>query len=300
MEARTLKVPQFSGAPEDFQVWFMQFWAYASLHQFSGALKDTAESSLPANEEEEPGDTKEQKAARKRNLTAMYNFTLAFSTEGLCGMIFKAMTAEWPSGKAHLVIKALNEKYRPKDTISRVELRGMLNKVSMNQKEHPSKLFEELHRIENRFNDPNNRIKIDPEDLIACAIAAAPDKYQSVIAVQSEMKGDLLTLEDVEMAMLNYWRITNKNEEKTEVDEDDQEVILGATDSKNITVKCYQCGKFGHYKTDCWDNPRYEGDIPECYTLKREWYKKKGEVSASAVVGTQGGNKHGTRYEVLF
>jgi hypothetical protein len=31
---------------------FMQFWAYVTLHQFSAALKDTAESSLPVNEED--------------------------------------------------------------------------------------------------------------------------------------------------------------------------------------------------------------------------------------------------------
>jgi hypothetical protein len=96
------------------------------------------------------------------------------------------------------VVKALNEKYRPKDTISRVELRSMLNRVTMSNKAHPSKMFEELRRIENRFNDPSNRIQVDPEDLIACAIAAAPDKYQPMIAVKSGNKGDQLTLEDIE------------------------------------------------------------------------------------------------------
>ena len=122
-------------------------------------------------------------------------------------MIFKAMTDEWPSGLAHLVVKALNQKYRPKDTISRVELRVMLNKVSLSNKAHPSKLFEQLSKIENRFNDPRNKIKIDPEELVACAVSAAPEKYQPVIAVQSQLKGDQLTLEDVETAMLNYWRV---------------------------------------------------------------------------------------------
>jgi hypothetical protein len=240
----------------------------------------------------------------------MGNFTLAFATEGLCGMIFKAMTAEWPTGKAHLVVKALNEKYSPKDTISRVELCNMLNEVEMTEKAHPSKLFEQMHRIENRFNYPNNRIKIDPEDLIACAIAAAPDKYQLVIAVQSKMKGDTLALEDVETAMLNYWRSTNKNENNTQIDEDDYETGLGATEgskqqdesgnSKKAMTTCYQCGKISHYKTDCWDNPEFEGDIPGWFTIKREWYKTKSEVSAVAATGRQGGNKHCTKYEALF
>jgi hypothetical protein len=156
-----------------------------ALHKFSAALKDTAETALPVSKEEDAGDTNEEKATRRRNLMAMCNFMLALATEGLCGMIFKAMTTEWPTGLAHLVVKALNDKYRPKETISRVELRNILNEVKMtNTKAHPSKLFEQLHRIKNRSNDPKNRVKIDPEDLIACAIAAAPDQYQVVIAVQ--------------------------------------------------------------------------------------------------------------------
>jgi hypothetical protein len=119
--------------------------AYATLHKFSPVLKDTAETALPATEEPVADETDNQKKARARNLTAMCNFMLAFATETLLGMIFKSMTDEWPTGLAYLVIKkALNDKYRPKDTISRVELRSMLNRVSMSNKTHPSKLSEQL------------------------------------------------------------------------------------------------------------------------------------------------------------
>jgi hypothetical protein len=109
--------------------------------------------------------------------------------------------------------------------------------------------------------------------------------------------------------MVKYWRITNKGkgEEKDSYnsdDEEDHETNLNATDGEHkdkTTVKCYQCNKAGHYKTDCWDNPNYEGDIPECYVMKKEWCKnKKKEVGAVAATGRLGGNRHGTGYEILF
>ena len=74
-ESKTLKLPQFSGVAGDFQLWFMRFMAYATLHKFAQALKDTPDRHLPANEEEDTAnETDANRDARKRNLTAMYTF----------------------------------------------------------------------------------------------------------------------------------------------------------------------------------------------------------------------------------
>jgi hypothetical protein len=54
----------------------------------------------------------------------MANFTMAFKTEGLLGMIYKAMTKDWPAaGLAYMVIVQLMIKFNPEDRISQVELR---------------------------------------------------------------------------------------------------------------------------------------------------------------------------------
>ena len=76
----------------------------------------------------------------------MYNLTLAFTTESLMSLLFKAQTTAWPNGLAHLVVKELFKKFRPRDTISRVELRSQLNAVSMDKKDNPSTLFEQKAR----------------------------------------------------------------------------------------------------------------------------------------------------------
>ena len=65
-------------------------------------------------------------------------------------LVYKSMTKDWPSGLAHMVVKALFEKYRPQDTATRVELCQMLNKVSMKRHEDPAVLFESISKIENR------------------------------------------------------------------------------------------------------------------------------------------------------
>ena len=111
---KTAKVPQFDSAKSNFQLFWMQFSAYAMLQRFVAVLKEVAEPDLPDNEEEATSDTPAHKAARKRNFMAMYNFTLAFSTEALLSLLYKAQTSEWPGGKAHLVVKELFKKYCPR------------------------------------------------------------------------------------------------------------------------------------------------------------------------------------------
>jgi hypothetical protein len=49
--------------------------------------------------------------------------------------MWKAMTPEWPSGLAHLVVEALFKKYQPQDMITRVELRQILNGIKMKKGE---------------------------------------------------------------------------------------------------------------------------------------------------------------------
>ena len=53
--------------------------------------------------------------AIRRNGVAMANLSMAFTSEGKMGLVYKAMTPEWPGGLAYLVMEALNKKYHPQD-----------------------------------------------------------------------------------------------------------------------------------------------------------------------------------------
>eukprot|EP00957_Ditylum_brightwellii_P199259 15188930-Ditylum_brightwellii.AAC.1 len=68
------------------------------------------------------------------------------------GLIYKSMTTAWPSGQSHIIVIALQEKYAPKDLVSKIELRRDLNAITMKKDEDPDRLFEKLSGLENRYN----------------------------------------------------------------------------------------------------------------------------------------------------
>jgi hypothetical protein len=101
------------------------------------------------------------------------NLTMTFITEGSLGMIYKAMSNhDWPAGLAYQVVVLLFKKFSPDDRISRVELRTMLNAVTMKVNEaDPSVLFEPVSAIQNGYDTVNH--KIDKEELIAVVMGTS-------------------------------------------------------------------------------------------------------------------------------
>ena len=83
--------------------------AYASVHQFTQALKTGGEAAMPvSNDMQVDATTHPQVAkAKKRNAIAMANLTMAFTREMTMGLVYKAQTEEWPRGLAYLVVAAL-------------------------------------------------------------------------------------------------------------------------------------------------------------------------------------------------
>ena len=98
---------------------------------------------------------------------AISHLTLALSSEATMGMINSSMDADWPSRLAWKIVKALFAKFKPEDTMSRVELRSQLNQVGIKEQEDPDNLFEQLAKIENSYNTA--AVKVASENLIAAA-----------------------------------------------------------------------------------------------------------------------------------
>ena len=64
----------------------------------------------------------------------MAQFTMAFTTEAMLGLLNKAKDTAYPDGLAWKVRRALLAKFRPVDSIAQVEIRQLLNKVKMKNK----------------------------------------------------------------------------------------------------------------------------------------------------------------------
>ena len=144
-DVMSVKLPVFDGSQKSFEIWHARFCAYAQVKRFKPALKIGGEVDLPTTEDAviaNSDEGKKQAAAKKRNEVAMANLTMSFTSNRAMGMVCKAQDDDWPGGRAHKVMESMITKYRPKDTISRLELRKKLNKVKMKKNEDPAVLFE--------------------------------------------------------------------------------------------------------------------------------------------------------------
>lgn len=200
---KSAKLPSFSGLRKDYQTWWVRFIAYATVWKFSAALVTGGETTMPSSDaavlDEMTVTGKASTAAKQRNALAMANLTMAFETEGLLGIVYKSTSSRWPAGLAHEVVAQLQKKYSPDDRISRVELRTMLNAVSMKTTEDPSVLFEQVSAIRNRYDTAAHQI--DEEELIAVIMGAAPKEFISVITSEQRARGNQMTLDDLEAVM---------------------------------------------------------------------------------------------------
>jgi hypothetical protein len=135
-----------------------------------------------------------------------------------------------------VVVMALNNKFLPKDIISKVEMRQRLNQVSMKKGSNPAVLFETLAAIEDQFSGIDN---LEGTDFIAIVLDVASEQYQAILTSEQSGKGEELTLSDLENAMCQHHRQLNQNKALRRTERG--EVLLTA-----FTGTCYNCKKKGH------------------------------------------------------
>jgi hypothetical protein len=98
-----------------------------------------------------------QKMAKKKNSLALSCFTMAFTKNGIMGMISRSTTKEWPDVLAYLIVQNLMKRFRPVDTISKVKMRQRLNQITMKKGSNLSLLFEKLASIEDQYMAPGEK-----------------------------------------------------------------------------------------------------------------------------------------------
>lgn len=146
-------------------------------------------------------DEKQQQEAKKRKAVAIAFLTMVFTTQAMLKHVNNACNDDWPVGLVNKILKSLLAIYCLKENITKVELRIMLNNVTIKGNYEPDKLFEQLSEIQNY--DTNGTV--DKADLMAVIFMVMPNKYQSMLTSFQLEKKDKLTLEELEGAMNQVW-----------------------------------------------------------------------------------------------
>ena len=237
-----LRLPTFDGEPNNFQIWWMRFQAYAAMNRFAKAIGKQPEQELPATEDAvldlNDDAQKLQDDARKRNIQAMACFTMSFTNGSLMAVVYQARTDEWPTGIAAHVMTALFNRYRPTDVLTSMEIKRALFGVRIKSAQDPRILFEKIQAVNNKFEG-----NVSDEDMLATAISAAPPQYAATIAAKEIRRGDQLTIDEVENAMKLQWRLSGGN---VNADTASDELALAG-----VGVECYLCHERGHIAKNC-------------------------------------------------
>ena len=89
--------------------------------------------------------------------------------------------------------------------------------------------------------------------MIAVILDAAPEEYHAVLTLEQRLRGDKLTLNDLETAMNQFWR--QGKTPKTNDGNYAAEISLSA-----FGGVCYNCKKKGHKANKCPDKEHKDGE----------------------------------------
>jgi gag-polypeptide of LTR copia-type len=259
---RVVPLPVFNGTKKSYAGWTRLFKAYSQLHKFSEALSkqdDMPESAGEVIDEKTPEGLKKA-IAKERNTRAMTALTFALQEDDSVLLLDGAMTTKWPDGEAHLIMKAIEREYRPKNLMQAVSLRRELNGIKMKKGEAPTQMFKELKGIKARYSKLG--VTVSDEDLMATAVMAATKDYKGVLAAEQRRKGDDCTLDDLCECMEDLWSSTDEGQQQD--DEGETKEVALYMEEGEFRGKCFKCNKSGHKKSQCPTINNGKGQLPVC------------------------------------
>jgi hypothetical protein len=176
--------------------------------------------------------TQTKESSKRRNALAMVNLSMAFTTDGSMQPVCKAMTEEWPNGSARLVVDGLFKMYGPQDSITQVEIRQRLNRVSIKVNDDPTTLFEQLSK---------------PIQLTGTHSRRAIAHCSGLGCIH---KGDELDIgSPFESIMNKQWRQCHGD--TSQINDNEIKVVFAA-----FVGTCYRCRQKGHKANNCPTKPK--------------------------------------------
>ena len=261
--SRGVVLPKFDADEKKWRKFRMQILAYATMNNWDDALTEGGESDFPSSHDEDVSGSsttaKAKKAALHRNRLAMACLTMALDDESLIQYVDKASTSGHPNGEAHILWKALKDKYEPKDGVNRVAMIQQLFGIGFKKEQDPSEFFGEMSGIRARYQTAAKKLSEDLQ--IAAVVIGAPAMYDDVITAEQRSKGDAMTLENLEEAMRTLYRVKIEAKKGTDDDDDDKdtEMQLAA-----FSGTCFKCNEKGHMANQCPKKSSFSGKCHNC------------------------------------
>ena len=234
--ATAVKVPTFSGKKSDYPIWWMRFRSHARVYNFIQALSEQPDPDLPGTEDavidESTDSGKKQKKALHRNTMAVSCLSMALQADDDLKLVMKSITADWPGGQAHIIIKGLNRNYTSENIAAKTRIRQDINKINMTDTMNPKILRKKISQIENRHNH-----ELGDDDLVAIVIEKAAPVYNTIVAAEQRAKGSQVTADDLIDAMMTQWNLHHDE------DDDGEDGTESSLDSGGLSLQATQVVK---------------------------------------------------------
>lgn len=210
---------------------------------------------------ERPVDFTDDKKWSEMNEDAMADLYLSIA-DGVLSSIEEKKTAKeiWDH---------LNRLYEAKSLHNKIFLKRKLYTLRMSES---TSVTEHLNTLNTLFSQLTSlSCKIEPQERAELLLQSLPDSYdQLIINLTNNILTDYLVFDDVAAAVLEE-ESRRKNKEDRQVNLQQAEALTvmrgrstergqssgrGRSKSSKKNLKCYNCGKKGHLKKDCWNLPQ--------------------------------------------
>ena len=259
-EDKAIRVIAFSGKQIDWTVWEEKFLAKANLKGYKKILLGNEIAPKDGDEyDESTASGLDNKRKREANESAYTDLILSIDGTSANGrvafnLVRLSKTRDHEEGDARLAWSRLQNKYATKSAPSLMALKKeFTNSRLATRKEDPDVWIGNLEDLRIRIEQQGS--KMEDVDLMIHILNNMPKEYEiSQAKLEDRLNDDIdpLTIEEIRTELnLRFQRMNIKK--VVDEDEEEEETALFAGSFKGT---CHGCGKQGHKRPDCPENPK--------------------------------------------
>ncbi len=261
----TIQIISFNGSASNWPNWELKFLARAQQKDFAGILKGTVQAP-PAAKSLDVSKLDEKILKKHRDVKnyAYKELLLLIMTttdEGHVAfhIVTGSVTLDLPDGDVELLWKRLKDRYVPKLTLKKLELRRAFQVSRLkNSNQDPEVWITYLEGLRMKLKDLSSTMT--DEDVIVHILNNLTDDYEVQLSKTEEKLGsttNLLSIDNVGAELqLKFAQMRMKKNIKNK--EKETEKALAAASKYKGT--CTFCRKIGHKAVDCYSRKKEESN----------------------------------------